>query len=505
MKRKICIILICLLLLITVISSYDVSFCNNNTMNNYTSFSITSDGEACVAYRYEGYPGFTEGAEIDINIQKRKFLFFWLDVATETVMVDGARHSDIYVYRLSETGTYKCTVKYRIFGSGGDDDIITFEDIKVYNKESTSVSDTSITTTEYIKPELNISIPDLDGIRTGSGIFLPQDEMDPSEKMIEANTFSSVTVQGDKIYYGYFYEQEQKFAMRYQNINDVHESGYDLDTGETFDSVISYPLVANDESAMEQNSGNPVFIMSLQCHKDRSSYHEIISYNTRNNKKTYIYRENDRIMWMALYGDHIFYMTTDDACSRYVLHRLSKDGSEHIEMKLEEAERIYVLDIYDGRLYYRTNVDFEKIYSLDIDFKDKKYVCDGLGEIFVNDGFLYYSSATDKGDLYRRNLDTLEEEKCLRANIGLGHYENNIFYYYKRASEESEIERSILYGFVPKTGEEFVVFEASGLPEDPMYAGWNEKYLICNITFDRGTYFHLAINIQTGEKVVIPK
>ena len=65
MKRKLCLILSCILLLAAVIPTSvfasDVSLFNNNTSRNYTSFTITDSGEARVAYKYEGYEGITKG------------------------------------------------------------------------------------------------------------------------------------------------------------------------------------------------------------------------------------------------------------------------------------------------------------------------------------------------------------------------------------------------------------------------------------------------------------
>ena len=75
MKRKLCLILSCILVLVAIIPTFvfasDVSLFNNNTSRNYTSFTITDSGEARVAYKYEGYEGITTGAEITIKIEKR--------------------------------------------------------------------------------------------------------------------------------------------------------------------------------------------------------------------------------------------------------------------------------------------------------------------------------------------------------------------------------------------------------------------------------------------------
>ena len=136
MKRKICLILSCILVLVAIIPTSifasNASLYSNNTMRNNTLFSITDSGEARVTYQYVGYEGITTGAEITIKIEKRNFLIFWTDVVEETIVVAGESYDGTYGYQLSKTGTYKCTVTYRVSGTGGTDDVITFEDTKTY-------------------------------------------------------------------------------------------------------------------------------------------------------------------------------------------------------------------------------------------------------------------------------------------------------------------------------------------------------------------------------------
>lgn len=136
MKRKICLILSCILMIAAIIPTSvfanDVSLLNNNTLRVVTAFSITDTGEARVTYQYTGYPDITTGAEITIKIEKRNLLIFWNDIVEETVVVTGERYDGVYRYQLSKTGTYRCTVTYRVSGTGGADDVITFEDTDTY-------------------------------------------------------------------------------------------------------------------------------------------------------------------------------------------------------------------------------------------------------------------------------------------------------------------------------------------------------------------------------------
>lgn len=126
-----------IIFIITVICQFqtlaaNVSLLNNNTMTTSTSFDISTDGEARVYVDYTGYADITTGATITITLEKRNLLFFWSDVNTDTIMVEGYRYDDIIYYQLEESGTYRCTVEYVISGTGGADDVITFKDTASY-------------------------------------------------------------------------------------------------------------------------------------------------------------------------------------------------------------------------------------------------------------------------------------------------------------------------------------------------------------------------------------
>ena len=100
---------------------------NNNTLATKTRFSISDTGEAVVSLNFEGYPNVTTGATISIKIEKRNFLFFWTDIVEETITVNNYYYANELYYQLEDTGTYRCTVEYVISGTGGTDDVITYE------------------------------------------------------------------------------------------------------------------------------------------------------------------------------------------------------------------------------------------------------------------------------------------------------------------------------------------------------------------------------------------
>ena len=116
---------------ISVLAS-DIMPRNNNTLATKTRFSISDTGEAVVSLNFEGYPNVTTGATISIKIEKRNFLLFWTDVVEETLTVNNYYYANALHYQLEDTGTYRCTVEYVVSGTGGADDVITFEDTAEY-------------------------------------------------------------------------------------------------------------------------------------------------------------------------------------------------------------------------------------------------------------------------------------------------------------------------------------------------------------------------------------
>ena len=135
MKKKFCLLFVLLFVFanvaqISVLAS-DIMPLNNTGLTK-TRFVITDTGDAIVSVKYEGYPNITTGATITIKIEKRSFLMFWSDVVEEIITVSDTFYFNELHYQLEDTGTYRCTVEYVISGTGGTDDVITYEEEQKY-------------------------------------------------------------------------------------------------------------------------------------------------------------------------------------------------------------------------------------------------------------------------------------------------------------------------------------------------------------------------------------
>ena len=133
-KRKILSLILVFMVLVCVFATsvQAASTYTNNTIATTTNFYISDSGLAMVSTNYTGRENVTTQAKITITISKRSFLFFWNEVVTTTLYSTEIYYSNVYEYQLPSKGTYKCEVEYCISGTGGADDILTFEDTATY-------------------------------------------------------------------------------------------------------------------------------------------------------------------------------------------------------------------------------------------------------------------------------------------------------------------------------------------------------------------------------------
>ncbi len=105
----------------------------NNTASTTTNMNINSSGEMTIAYKYSGFSDITTKAVITTYIEKQTLWLFWsrVDIGTtndEWVdTINDYRYTGIRTYQLPSSGTYRVTVVYKIYGSGGAADEIKYQ------------------------------------------------------------------------------------------------------------------------------------------------------------------------------------------------------------------------------------------------------------------------------------------------------------------------------------------------------------------------------------------
>lgn len=139
--------LLILCLTIVSIGSVSVSAANpddgimplyNNTSSATANISINDSGKLTITYKYNGYSGIATKAVITSYIEKKTLGLFWkrVDIGkTNNQWVDTVnnyKYTGSRTYQLSSTGTYRVTVIYNIYGSGGPADKIECKPTATY-------------------------------------------------------------------------------------------------------------------------------------------------------------------------------------------------------------------------------------------------------------------------------------------------------------------------------------------------------------------------------------
>lgn len=116
----------------------EIAPCYNNVVSVSSMASVSNTGLLKVTNSYNGNSSVTTKAVITTYIEKKILGIFWsrVDIGqTDDEWVDtiyNYKYSGSHSVQLPSTGTYRVTVEYVIYGSGGAADTITREIEKNY-------------------------------------------------------------------------------------------------------------------------------------------------------------------------------------------------------------------------------------------------------------------------------------------------------------------------------------------------------------------------------------
>lgn len=102
----------------------------NNVSTVTANVSINDNGKMTISYKYIGSSSVTTKAVITTYIEKKTLGLFWtrVDIGTTNDEWVDTKYESTYVgsrtHQLSSTGTYRVTVNYKIYGTGGSADEI---------------------------------------------------------------------------------------------------------------------------------------------------------------------------------------------------------------------------------------------------------------------------------------------------------------------------------------------------------------------------------------------
>ena len=110
----------------------------NNVLKANVTTTVNNNGTLNINYNYTGISGTTSKAVITTYIEKQFLFIFWtrVDIGTTnnewSQTVNNYRQTGTRTFSLPSTGTYRTTVIYKVYGSGGSADTITCQDEVTY-------------------------------------------------------------------------------------------------------------------------------------------------------------------------------------------------------------------------------------------------------------------------------------------------------------------------------------------------------------------------------------
>ncbi len=105
----------------------------NNVATITSAMSINDSGKMTISYKYSGAESITTKAVITTYIEKKYLGLFWRRVDIGTVddewvdTIYDYMYAGTRVHQLSASGTYRVTVVYKIYGSGGSADEVEYQ------------------------------------------------------------------------------------------------------------------------------------------------------------------------------------------------------------------------------------------------------------------------------------------------------------------------------------------------------------------------------------------
>lgn len=128
-QRLLAIVLILTMLLpIAVLpaSAEEITPYYNNVVSANSVVSISASGKMSITNTYQGMNGITTKGVITTKVEKRTLGLFWKDIdgGAWTDTINNYYYSGIHTLQLSDTGTYRVTVKFTIYGTNGAADSI---------------------------------------------------------------------------------------------------------------------------------------------------------------------------------------------------------------------------------------------------------------------------------------------------------------------------------------------------------------------------------------------
>lgn len=253
----------------------------------------------------------------------------------------------------------------------------------------------------------------------------------------------------------YLFYSPAGVEIRYQNVNNVQESGLPLyndalNMGSGPFDQIDRAFMLIDEKATIENKGVPVLLIATSFYQPAEDENgepfliyetQIGSFNTLTNEWTVLKNDlGELIMQLALYKDTILFVSFSGEDEGYSLHKMDRNGNGYVKMENEEAAMITLGYVSDGTVFFVDEKTFS-LYSCGLDFSKKKRLFSeySIDVKRVDDEFIYYEANKTKDSpskyLARRKINDLSKTEIVLEHA-LGSFYENTYYY---IGDESDV------------------------------------------------------------------
>lgn len=351
----------------------------------------------------------------------------------------------------------------------------------------------------------------------------------PEISLGDASSLADLTkfIKAGSVYaYGdYYFYHNAEYELCYKSISNPYGEGTVISVGGD-DGIVD--LIMVDEEVSGKNGGTPVLFAEVRYKTDEGVSHSIVSYDLSTGEEAVIQEGIEPYYFedMYLYGEYIFYKTSNEMLEESTLHRITKDGDGYVTLSDPDGLAMLIQTIYNDRIYYGVGTNAQmQLYAASLDFEDVEYLMPvghiNLSSVVIYNGYIIYPDNGEEvyegtteyfsSDLVCSPLDDLSTVYTIATGVyGFVCTDDGI--YYTRTTPRSIGEDAesasgsdsgtyIMYCYSCLTGETTKIYDHSDIviKRHTDFAG--NGYIIFRDYYSVGSeYTYVLYNISTGEE-----
>lgn len=291
------------------------------------------------------------------------------------------------------------------------------------------------------------------------------------------------------------------------------------DSDNPFPNISIHYSILVDPIASSKNEKEPVLILEysyidLSDEKKPKLMYRIVSFDMEKQQLSIIKDEiANPVQSLALY-DGIIFFTTNEGDLGYDMHSVHTDGTNYRRIENKNHDLFRILYISNHRIYY-LNEGLGDLYSCNLNFEEVTYLyqINLLPEMFINDGYVYYSTNSQFGEsngnrwlhseIYRRSIEdpTVEEKVLTKVTAGRNFGDTFYYYSYDNANLTEEpfdtMGLGVLYAYNLKTKSTQVVFDSRDEKKRKELVALSDEYLVIRELSGSGNDLYSYVDLAT--------